>query len=143
MRLQTLPDGDARGAAQAALHEAMQCLEDRRERALVDLQLAAPARKVLYSVSMHRDELTVFVHVPWVPMDNNTAERVLHRTVVGRKNFYGSGARWSGQLAATMYGVLATLGPWQINARTRLGAYLQSCADNGNRASADLAPLFP
>lgn len=36
---------------------------------------------------------------------------------VRRKNFYGSGAPWAGQLAATMYGVLATLVLWSINAR--------------------------
>lgn len=57
--------------------------------------------------------------------------------------WWGSGAQWSGQLAATMYSVLATLGLWQINARTWLGAYLQVCADNGNRAPADLGPFLP
>ena len=93
-------------------------------------------------MAAHWDGLTVFVDAPWVPMDNNTAERDLRGPVVGRKNFYGSGARWSGQLAATMYSVLATLGLWQINARTWLGAYLQACADNGNRAPTDLAPFL-
>jgi transposase len=33
-----------------------------------------------------------------VPMDNNTAERDARLAVVGRKNFYGSGSLWSGQL---------------------------------------------
>ena len=146
VRVQTLRDGngdgDARDAAQAALHEAVQCLGERRECALADPQLAAPARKVLHSMAAHWSGLTVFMDAPWVPMDNNTAERDLRGPVVGRKNFYGSGARWSGQLAATMYGVLATLGLWQINARTWLGAYLQACADNGNRAPTDLAPFL-
>jgi transposase len=63
--------------------------------------------------------------------------------VVGRKNFYGSGAQWSGQLAATMYSVLMTVKRWQINARTWLHAYLQACADNGNRPPADLNPFLP
>ena len=71
VRLQTLRDGDgdsdARGAAQAALHEAMQCLGDRREHALADPQLAAPARKVLHSMVAHWDGLTVFVHAPGCP----------------------------------------------------------------------------
>ena len=91
----------------------------------------------------HWSGLTVFVDAPWVPMVTNAAERDLRSPVVGRKNFYGSGACWSGQLAATMYGVLATLGLWQINARAWLGAYLQACADNGNRAPVDLAPFLP
>jgi len=42
-----------------------------------------------------------------------------------------------------MYSVLATLGLWQINARTWLGAYLQACADNGNRAPVDPGPFLP
>ncbi|MEP6589121.1 MAG: transposase, partial [Polaromonas sp.] len=110
---------------------------------LADPQLDEPARKVLQSMANHWSRLTVFVNAPWVPMDNNTAERDLRGPVVGRKNFYGSGARWSGELAATMYSVLATLGLWHINARTWLGAYLQACADNGNRAPADLDPFLP
>jgi transposase len=110
VRLQTPPDGAERAAAQAALHEAVQRLADQRERALADPQLDASAGKVLQSMAEHWSGLTVFVDAPWVPMDNNAAERDLRGPVVGRKNFYGSGARWSGQLAATMYGVLATLG---------------------------------
>ena len=143
LRLQTLPDSAQRAAAQADLLQAVQRLADQRERALAGPQLAEPARKVLQSMAEHWSGLTVFVHAPWVPMDNNAAERDLRGPVVGRKNFYGSGARWSGQLAATMYSVLATLGLWRINARAWLGAYLQACADNGNRAPADLAPFLP
>jgi len=143
LRLQTLPDSAQRAAAQAALREAVQHLADQRERALADPHLNAPERKVLQSMAEHWSGLTVFVDAPWVPMDNNAAERDLRAPVVGRKNFYGSGAPWAGQLAATMYGVLATLGLWKINARAWLGAYLQACADNGNRAPADLAPFLP
>jgi len=143
VRLQTPADSAQRAAAQAALHEAMQRLANERERALADPQLHAPARKVLQSMAEHWSGLSVFVDAPWVPMDNNAAERDLRAPVVGRKSFYGSGARWSGQLAATMYSVLATLGLWSINARTWLGAYLQACADNGNRAPADLGPFLP
>ena len=36
-------------------------------------------------------------------MDNNTAERVERGPVVGRKNYYGSGSVWSGQLAAMTF----------------------------------------
>ncbi len=94
-------------------------------------------------MAVHWSGLTVFVNAPWVPMDNNAAERDMRAPVVGRKNFYGSGAQWSGKLAATMYSVLATLGLWQINARTWLVAYLQACADNGNRAPVDLRGFLP
>ena len=53
-------------------------------------------------------------------MDNNVAERDARLAVVGRKNFYGSGSEWSGQLAATMYSLLMTVKRWQLNARTWL-----------------------
>jgi transposase len=76
-------------------------------------------------------------------MDNNVAERDARLAVVGRKNFYGSGSLWSGQLAATMYSLLMTAKLWGLNARTWLGAYLQACGDNGNRAPPQLNAFLP
>ena len=64
-------------------------------------------------------------------------------TLIGRKNFYGSGCEWSGQLAATMYSALMTVRLWRLNARTWLSAYLQACADNGNRAPPDINAFLP
>ncbi len=80
-------------------------------------------------MTVHWPGLTVFVDHPGVP--------------VGRKNFYGSGSEWSGQLAATMYSVLKTVKLWRLNARTWLSAYLQACADNGNRAPPDINAFLP
>ena len=51
-----------------------------------------PGDKTLESLQAHWQGLTVFVDHPDVPMDNNTAERVQRGPVVGRKNYYGSGA---------------------------------------------------
>ena len=45
----------------------------------------------------HWQGLTLFVEDPDLPMDNNQAERALRGPVVGRKNYYGSGAQWSGE----------------------------------------------
>ena len=67
-------------------------------------------------------------------MDNNTAERDMRGPVIGRKNFYGSGALWSGILAATIYSLFATLNLYGINPRVWLTAYLQACANNGAKA---------
>ena len=47
---------------------------------------------------------------PHVPMDNNAAERALRKLAVARKNFYGSGSEWSGELACGCFTLLATLG---------------------------------
>ena len=143
LRLQSEDGSAERVERHAALQKALQRMTDERDVALADPLLAKPAVMVLQSMKNHWSGLTVFVEHPWVPMDNNTAERDVRLAVVGRKNFYGSGAVWSGQLAATMYSLLMTLKLWKINARTWLGAYLQACADSGNQAPQDLNAFLP
>ena len=143
LRLQARSGSVERAAHHADLEQAVQRMATRRDGALTDPTLAEPAAKVLQSMTVHWAGLTVFVDHPGVPMDNNIAERDARQAVVGRKNFYGSGAEWSGQLAATMYSVLMTVKLWRLNARTWLNAYLQACADNGNRAPPDLNAFLP
>ena len=92
---------------------------------------------------MHCNGLTVFVSSPWVPMDNNTAERDMRGPVVGRKNFYGSGSECMAELAAMMYSALATMKLWGLNARTWLAGYLQACADNGNQPPSGINSFLP
>jgi transposase len=62
---------------------------------------------------------------------------------LGRKNYYGSGALWSGRLAATLFSLSATLTLAQINIRTWLTWFLRSCAENGGRAPSDITPFLP
>jgi len=143
LRLQSEDGSAERVERHAALQKALQRMTDERDVALADPLLAKPAVMVLQSMKNHWSGLTVFVEHPWVPMDNNTAERDVRLAVVGRKNFYGSGSVWSGQLAATMYSLLMTLKLWKINARTWLSAYLQACADSGNQAPQDIAAFVP
>jgi len=136
------------GSAERATHHAeLQCAVQRMaadcQRAVADPLLCEPAVKVLQSMTVHWDGLTVFVDHPEVGMDNNVAERDARLAVVGRKNFYGSGSEWSGQLAATMYSALMTVRLWRLNARTWLSAYLQACADNGNRAPTNINAFLP
>jgi transposase len=123
----------------ATVHE----MADKRDAALADPTLPAPAVKVLRSMCRHWAGLTTFVEQAALPLDNNAAERALRMAVVGRKNFYGSGSCWSGQLAATLYSVLMTMRRWQINPRTWLSAYLQACAEHGNRPPPDLDAFLP
>ncbi|HEY9108484.1 MAG TPA: IS66 family transposase [Roseateles sp.] len=130
-------------AAQLALEQAVQAMAARRVAELADPTLAEPAAKVLHSMDAHWSGLTVFVTRPWVPMDNNAAERAERTPAIGRKGFYGSGSEWAGKLAATMYSVLMTMKLWQINVRTWLHAYLQACAEHGGEAPADLAAFLP
>jgi transposase len=132
-----------RDAAQDALQQAVNNMAIACGSALADPELFPPCDKVLQSMSVHWSGLTVFVDCPWVPMDNNTAERDMRGPVVGRKNFYGSGCECSAELAAQMYSLMATLKLWKINARTWLGAFLQACADNANHSPSDLKPFLP
>ena len=142
-RLQAKCGSAERAARHADLQQAVHRMATLRDGALADPVLAEPAAKVLQSMTVHWAGLTVFVDHPGVPMDNNVAERDARLAVVGRKNFYGSGAEWSGQLAATMYSLLMTVKLWQLNARTWLSAYLQACAANDNRAPPDLNAFLP
>ena len=111
-------------------------------------QLALPslhkeARKKLKSLENHWSGLLLFVKHPWVPMDNNTAEREQRGPVVGRKNYYGSGSLWSGKLTAALFSIFHTLRRCGINPRPWLEAYLQACADAGGKEPADLDSFLP
>lgn len=148
LRLQAPDDSPERVQMQKSLELAVQRMADRRDQMLADPVLADPKRidprlKVLTSMKNHWSGLIVFVRCPWVPMDNNTAERDMRGPVIGRKNFYGSGALWSGILAATIYSLFATLNLYGINPRVWLTAYLQACANNGAKAPADLSAFLP
>ena len=138
------PRGSARYTEHdVALRQALQDMADQRARALSEATLCEPALKVLRSMDRHWAGLLVFACHPSVPMDNNIAERAHRTPVVGRKNFYGSGSLWSGQLAAAMYTVLMTVKLWKLNPRTWLPAYLQACCDAGNRAPTDIRAFLP
>jgi transposase len=126
--------------------EVRQCvakLEQQREQELEETELHPARRKVLESLRHHWRGLTVFVEHPEVPLDNNTAERSERGPVVGRKNYYGSGAIWSGRLAAMLFSLFQTLALWGINPRPWLTAYLTACAEAGGRAPARPEALLP
>ena len=82
---------------------------------LADPKLRQPCRKVLESLQEHWPGLTRFVDDLRIPMDNNASERKVRGPAVGRKNYYGSGALWSGRLAAMLFSLFATLGQWKLN----------------------------
>ena len=147
-RLNDLRLEEPRGSAlhtehDVALRGALQDMADQRARSLSEAALCGPALEVLGSMDRHWAGLLVFVDHPLVPMDNNIAERAHRTPVVGRKNFYGSGSLWSGQLAAAMYTLLMTVKLHKINPRTWLLAYLQACCDAGNRAPTDIRAFLP
>ena len=85
----------------------------------------------------------MFVDQPEVAMDNNAAERALRNPVVGRKNYYGSGSRWSAQLAASLFSIFATLRLNGLNPRLWLRDYLQACARQGGDRHPTWILFFP
>jgi transposase len=130
-------------AAQAGLRQAVAALRQQLATELADPALRMPAGKALTSLQAHWSGLTPFVDDPRIPMDNNLSERRLRGPALGRKNYYGSGALWSGRLAAALFSILATLKLWQINPRRWLTWYLQSCAEAGGQVPNDIDSFLP
>jgi transposase len=126
-----------------ALRTVMDTMTAQAAAELAAAELRQPCRKVLVSLQEHWTGLTRFVDDPRIPMDNNASERRLRGPAVGRKNYYGSAAEWSGQLAAMLFSLLATLSQWQINPRTWLRWYLDACAAAGGRAPESAVAYLP
>lgn len=127
----------------AELRAAMEQMKTRAAEQLSDPKLRQPCRKVLVSLQEHWTGLTRFVDDARVPMDNNASERSLRGAALGRKNYYGSNAEWSGRLAMMLFSIFATLPKWNINPRTWLRWYLDACATAGGKAPADIQPYLP
>ena len=81
--------------------------------------------------------------IPRIPLDNNASERHVRGPAQGRENDYGSGALWSGRLAAMLFSLFATLSLAKPNIRTWLTWYLVRCAENGGQAPSDIDPFLP
>jgi transposase len=129
--------------ADAELRQSVAAMLAQATAELADPQLATPCRGVLTSLQEHWDGLTRFLDDPRIPLDNNASERQVRGPAVGRKNYYGSGALWSGRLAAMLFSLFATLSMAGLNVRTWLTEFLNSCAEHGGRAPADVAPFLP
>ena len=103
------------------------------------------AAKVIATLCNEWDGLARHQDLPQLPLDNNRAERALRTPVIGRKNFYGSGAEWAAHLAADVWTVTATAARHDIEPLGLLTGYLQACAEHGGAApaGAGLDPFLP
>ncbi len=129
--------------ADAKLRQHVAAMAAQRDRELADDTLREPCRKVLISLTEHYSGLTLFVDDPRIPLDNNYGERLIRNPAVGRKNYYGSGAEWSGRLAVMMFSIFATLALWKINPRKWLSWYLEACAASGGKPPDNPASFLP
>jgi transposase len=142
-RLEALDKGEDAASEQEQLQQHVDAMAGQAEKELAEPKVHPARKKVLRSLQEHWEGLTVFQEHPEVPLDNNAVERTERGPVVGRKNYYGSGAVWAGQLAAMQFSVLATLRLWQINPRVWLTEYLQACARAGGRPPDNREDFLP
>jgi transposase len=129
--------------ADAAIRQTVVAMQTQADAELADPKLPTPCRKVLVSLQEHWDGLTRFVGDLRIPLDNNASERQARGPALGRKNYYGSGALWSGRLAAMLFSLFATLSKAKINSRKWLTWYLESCARAGGQVPGDITPFLP
>jgi transposase len=125
------------------LKQAISEMKKEVNKQLEDAMLLPSAKKILKSLNNHWGGLTVFVDRPDIPMDNNTAERSLRGSVVGRKNYFGSGAIWSAELAAALFTIFKTLKLWKINVHSWLLAYFYECALLGGSPPENIKKFLP
>ncbi len=142
-RLAVERDSAAFGAADGCLRQAVAEMKTQMETELAQADLAPPCRRVLESLQLHWEGLTLFVDDPRIPMDNNGSERLARGPAVARKNFYGSGSQWSGHLAAALFSILATLSMWKLNPRKWLTWYFEHCAAAGGKVPENIQLFLP
>lgn len=136
-------DSDEFTTADADLRQTVAAMRAQADSELADPKLPTPCHEVLTSLQEHWSGLTRFLDDPRIPLDNNASERRARGPAVARKNYYGSGALWSGRLAAMLFSLFATLDLGKINIRIWLTWFLQSCADNGGQVPIDIQPFLP
>jgi transposase len=142
-RLSVQEDPAAFAQAEQRVRAQVERLRARRDSELAQPDLHLPQHKVLTSLVEHWSGLTVFVDHPEVPMDNNTAERCHRGPVIGRKNFYGSGALWSGRLAAMLFSLFQTVQLWGLDVGKWLTEYLSACAKAQGQPPPDPTRFLP
>lgn len=142
-RVRVLDDPAAFAMHDGVVRAQVAGIAQQRDAELQQAELHPACRKALESLERHWAGLTVFVDHPEVPMDNNAAERSERGPALGRKNYYGSGALWSGQLAAFMFSIFQTLSLWGLSCQGWLTAYLQACAEAGGAVPASPEAFLP
>jgi transposase len=127
-RLAVREDAAPFAAAEQRGRAQVEHLRQRRDAELAQPNLRQPQRQALTRLQNHGAGLTGFLDHPEVPMDHHRTERCHRSPVVARQNFYGSGALWSGRLAARLFSLFPTTQAWGLAVGKWLTAYLSACA---------------
>jgi transposase len=120
-----------------------QKLKDRFQKELQRPKLHKEQAKILRSMKRHWAGYMLFLEDPRIPLHNNRAERLLRNSVCFRKNSYGSGAIWSGHLAAKVFSIFQT---WLINGldpHALLRDYFDECSKTPGKPPPDVSQFLP
>ena len=130
-------------AADKILRQELCHFQDAYVKELASQELHSVAHKALESLQNHWDGLLIFVDHPEIPMDNNLSERMLREAALGRKNYYGSGAVWSGDLTAALFSIFQTARRNGLDPVKYLTVYLQAVANNHGKVPTDIDCFLP
>ena len=111
--------------------EVLGVMDETRKHQSQDESLHIGAKKVLATLDNEWAGLTAHQDHLELPMDNNAAERAIRGPVVGRKNYNGSGSKWSADLAGRAWTITATAKQHGLNQLTYLNDYFDDCGNNG------------
>lgn len=114
--------------AQAALEKGIDEFKRQMNAELEFNHLNGSQRHILRQGLKRWENMIVFVAHPEIPMDNNTAERCLRPAALGRKNYYGNHAAWSGEFTAICMSLLQTAILHGLNPQTYMRYVLDTVA---------------
>lgn len=139
------PETPEHAAALESFEAVLSEMDVVRKRQAEDPELHEAAHKTLATLEHEWDGLVAHKDHIELPLDNNTSERALRKPVVGRKNYSGSRAVWSAELASRCWTITATAQRHDLNPLTYLTAYLDACAENNAKPLDDekLARFLP
>lgn len=128
-RLESVGKPDRFNAAQKELEQAINAFYDIMKKELQDPTLHEKQFKILTSGIANWNLYTPFVDDHRIPMDNNEAERALRPGTLGRKNWYGVHAQWSGTFTAMMMTFIQTATKHGLNSTAYLKYLLDKYAE--------------
>ncbi len=142
-RLKVLSDKDKFQIADRILCKALDTFLETYVNELKSENLHSIGRKALKSLGAHWSGLLIFVDHPEIPMDNNISERALRELALGRKNYYGCGSPWSGDLTAALFTIFQTAKLNHLHPKKFLKAYLEACAQNRGNPPDNIDDFLP
>jgi hypothetical protein len=131
--------------AKKALNSALAEVDTSRRAEAADPGLPKAAARVLAMVGAGAGRRGLALSTPTLDLDNNASERGLRDPVVGRKNYYGSGATWSAELAPDAWTITATAAKAGWSPLAHLVSYLDACAKAGGKTPSgeELSAFLP